>query len=56
MTIAVLTKTSWVLSKSLDIRKPKCGCVCVQVIYYEETKKKNIRTAIVNYVVSSLPD
>ena len=40
MTIAVLTGTSWILSKSLGIRKPKCGCVCVQVIYFEETKIK----------------
>ena len=39
MTIAVLTRTSWILSKSLGIRKPKCECVCVQVIYFEETKK-----------------
>ena len=41
MTIAVLTRTSWVLSKSLGTRKPKCECVCVQVIYREVTKKKN---------------
>ena len=40
MTIAVLTGTSWILSESLGIRKPKCGCVCVQVICFEETKKK----------------
>ena len=40
MTIAVPTGNCWILSKSLGIRKPKCGCVCVQVIYFEETKKK----------------
>ena len=58
MTIAVLTWTSWILSKNPGIRKPKCGCVCVQVIYSEETqkKKKHIRTAIINCFVSSLPD
>ena len=41
MMIAVLTRISWVLSKSLGPRKPKCECVCVQVINSEETKKKS---------------
>ena len=38
--IAVLTRISWVLSKNLGPRKPKCEFVCVQVIYSEETTKK----------------
>ena len=40
MMIAVLTRISWVLSKNLGPRKPKCECVCVQVMYSEETTKK----------------
>ncbi len=40
MMMAVLTRISWVLSKNLGPRKPKCECVCVQVIYSEEIKKK----------------
>ena len=45
MTIGVLTKTSWVLSKSLGTSEPKCECVCVQVIYSEETKKNVYHTS-----------
>ena len=40
MMIAVVTRISWILSKRLGSRKPKCECVCVQVIYSEEIKKK----------------
>ena len=39
MMIAVLTRTSWVLFKSLGTREHYNGkCVCVQVIYPEVTK------------------
>ena len=47
MTIAVLTRTSWVLSKSLGTRKPKCECVCVQVRYSEKSKKQKKTKKIV---------
>ena len=42
MTIAVLTGTCWILSNSLGTSEPKRECVCVQVIYREETTKKKI--------------
>ena len=40
MTIAVLTGTCWILYNSLGTSEPKRECVCVQVIYREETTKK----------------